>query len=223
MARLLGVLLILAGLAFGGLFAVPRMIDAVDMGRADACLSKKTDDCLEEVQVLVVSKDDGLRTNYGPELWTLKRRGGGEEELRTPWSGDELDIDGRVVLQLWDGEPVAVRQRGGNLHSIGWGANRWILWVGGTLALLMPGFTLLTRRGRLYVPGEPPPPELMATLWTQIVATFIAAVVMYPAYSSTGAFGAVVVIAGWLWVTGDLMIRGPRSHRPSGSSLRGLT
>lgn len=222
MEKMVGLALIAAGVLMTVLFVVPRMTDGFQMTEGSLCSAGETRGCIQEVQATVEERDHGITKEVGPVRWQLAPRGGEEEILSTPWLGEELVVGSHVTLQLWEGDPIAVRNRGDEVHSLAWGVNRWILWAAAALALMLPGFTLVSQSFRSPTGDDRDAYDAWTVATTQVMLSAVGAMAMYPAFSGAGFLGALVVLGGHLWFAGRLFIHGPRQRRLSGSHLRGL-
>ena len=222
MQKLVACILIAASLLFAAVFVAPRFTDGFQMNAAPLCAQGEEDGCLEEVDAVVKEREHGFRKDFRPIRWHLKPKGSPEVTLYMPWLGDELDVGDRVRLQLWEGDPVAVRVRPDQVRSLAWGTNRWILWAWGALALLIPGLTLYYHSLKRDPDDESPPVDGSAAASAIGLATAVAVPVTYAFYSAGGWIGVLPVFAGWAWLIVPIMIRGRRDRPIKGSRSRGL-
>lgn len=223
MEKVVAPALVAAGLLVGVVAVAPRFVDGVLMGSAPVCSTAQDDDCLDEVDVVVAQRVHGIRKDLGPIRWHLERGDGGDELiLRAPWLGEELTVGSHATLQLWEGDPIALRDGSEVVHSLAWGTNRWILWGWAALAILLAGLTLLYHSLKPDPDDDAEPVDGVAAAVALCLATAVAAAPMYALYSAGGWYGAVVVIGVWAWLSVPLMIRGRRRRVTEGSRSRGL-
>jgi hypothetical protein len=222
MQKLVACLLIAASLLFAAVFVAPRFADGFLMNAAPLCAASEDDGCLEEVDAVVKEREHGFRKDFRPVRWHLKPKGSPEVTLRTPWLGDELDVGTRVRLQLWEGDPVAVRVRADEVRSLAWGTNRWILWAWAALALLLAGLTLFYHSLERDPDDDSPPVDAATAAGGVGLVTAVAVPATYAFYSAGGWFGVLLVFGVWVWLIVPIMIHGRRTRPIKGSRSRGL-
>lgn len=217
MQKLVALGLMAASVVFTALFVAPRFVDGFLMQDAPLCSSVTAgDDCIEEVTAVVTEREHGIRKDFGAIRWHLDLPDGEEVILRTPYLvGDGFPVGLEATLQLWDGDPIAIREGNEQHTSLAWGVNRWICWALAALALLLTGLTLL------YHSLQSDPDDDSDPVDGKVAATGVglfSVVAVLPTWAGLNAFGwpaVLVVVAIWLWLAVPVMIRGTRRRRPS--------
>lgn len=220
--KLVALALMAASVVFTALFVAPRFVDGFLMEGAPLCSSVTAgDDCIEEVTAVVTEREHGIRKDFGPIRWHLDLPDGEEVILRTPYLvGEGFPVGLEATLQLWDGDPIAIREGTEQHTSLAWGVNRWICWALAALAMMLAGLTLL------YHSLQPDPDDDSEPVDGRTAAAgvgLLSAIAVLPVWTAINAFGwpaVLVVVAVWASLATPVMVRGHRRKRRSAKAKR---